>query len=83
MTTTAEVRDTKERYQIRANYVLGCDGAKSRVRKWLGIESEGEDSCKRPSESFLHFLSYLLEEREEALCRYPRMLRYKSDIYAP
>lgn len=46
--TTATVRHTNEQYQIRANYVLGCDGAKSQVRKWLGIESEGEDSCKTP-----------------------------------
>ena len=46
--TSAIVRHTNERYQIRANYVLGCDGAKSQIRKWLGIESEGEDSCKTP-----------------------------------
>lgn len=47
--TTVAMRVTKDTYKIRSNYVLGCDGAKSQVRKWLGVESEGEDSCKIPS----------------------------------
>jgi 2-polyprenyl-6-methoxyphenol hydroxylase-like FAD-dependent oxidoreductase len=34
--------------------VVACDGAKSAVRNFLGIESEGEDSCKS-AVSFLDF----------------------------
>lgn len=44
--TTVEERGTKARYCIRSRHVIGCDGAKSEVRKSLGIECEGEDSCK-------------------------------------
>lgn len=44
--TTVEERETKTTYKIRSRHVIGCDGAKSQVRKSLGIESEGEDSCK-------------------------------------
>ncbi|KAK5051904.1 hypothetical protein LTR84_002707 [Exophiala bonariae] len=42
--TTVEERATGHRYQIRSKYVIGCDGARSKVRTCLGIESEGEDS---------------------------------------
>lgn len=44
---TVEERDTKKTFRIRSRHVVGCDGAKSQVRKWLGIESEGEDSCEQ------------------------------------
>jgi 2-polyprenyl-6-methoxyphenol hydroxylase-like FAD-dependent oxidoreductase len=44
--TIVEERATKARYRIRSRHVIGCDGAKSEVRKSLGIECEGEDSCK-------------------------------------
>lgn len=39
-------RDSKEAYKVRSKHVIACDGAKSAVRSFLGIESEGEDSCK-------------------------------------
>ncbi|KAJ4387265.1 hypothetical protein N0V93_007854 [Gnomoniopsis smithogilvyi] len=42
--TTVEERGTKATYKIRSRHVIGCDGAKSQVRKSLGIQSEGEDS---------------------------------------
>ena len=68
---TVAVRNTNDTYQIRSKYVLGCDGAKSQVRKWLGIESEGDDSCKTPvngtssmlpnsKESFEFYISTLI-----------------------
>lgn len=44
--TTVEERNSKTTYRIRSRHVIGCDGAKSQVRRSLGIESEGEDSCK-------------------------------------
>ncbi|KAJ3959946.1 hypothetical protein N0V92_003442 [Colletotrichum tropicale] len=43
--TTVEERATKKRWAIASNYVIGCDGAKSEVRKSLNIETEGEDGC--------------------------------------
>ncbi|KAJ4405302.1 hypothetical protein N0V82_010336 [Gnomoniopsis sp. IMI 355080] len=42
--TTVEERGTKTTYKIRSRHVIACDGAKSQVRKSLGIKSEGEDS---------------------------------------
>ncbi|KAF5517794.1 2,4-dichlorophenol 6-monooxygenase [Colletotrichum aenigma] len=41
--TTVEERATKKRWTVASNYVIGCDGAKSEVRKSLNIETEGED----------------------------------------
>lgn len=61
--TTAVARNTNDTYQIRSNYVLGCDGAKSQVRKSLGVESEGEDSCKMPF-SAASVISFRLSQRE-------------------
>ncbi|CAK7221310.1 hypothetical protein SBRCBS47491_004484 [Sporothrix bragantina] len=43
VTSTVEERSTKARWQITSRHVLACDGARSQVRKDLGIESEGED----------------------------------------
>ncbi|KAB8207004.1 FAD binding domain-containing protein [Aspergillus parasiticus] len=39
-----EDRSTQRVYTVRCTYLVGCDGAKSAVRRFLGIESEGEDS---------------------------------------
>lgn len=44
--TEVEERVTGHCYQIRSKYVIACDGARSKVREFLGISSEGEDSCK-------------------------------------
>ena len=46
MTTTVEERATGHQFQIRSSYVVGCDGARSKVRDCLGIECDGEDSCE-------------------------------------
>ncbi|KAJ5906421.1 FAD binding domain-containing protein [Penicillium subrubescens] len=42
--TTIKDRDSNETYRVRSKHVVACDGAKSAVRNFLGIESEGEDS---------------------------------------
>ncbi|CEJ61694.1 hypothetical protein PMG11_10217 [Penicillium brasilianum] len=42
--TTIMNRDSKEATKVRSKHVVACDGAKSAVRSFLGIESEGEDS---------------------------------------
>lgn len=42
--TTVEDRGAKREYKIRSNHVIACDGAKSKVREFLGIGSEGESS---------------------------------------
>ncbi|KAK6213106.1 FAD binding domain-containing protein [Colletotrichum tabaci] len=41
--TTVEERATKKRYTVTSRHLVGCDGAKSQVRRYLGIETEGED----------------------------------------
>ncbi|WQF85230.1 Putative FAD-binding domain, FAD/NAD(P)-binding domain superfamily [Colletotrichum destructivum] len=41
--TTVEERATKKRYTVTSRHLVGCDGAKSQVRRCLGIETEGED----------------------------------------
>ncbi|KAL1887143.1 hypothetical protein Sste5346_010414 [Sporothrix stenoceras] len=43
VTATVEERSTKARWEITSRYLLACDGARSQVRKDLGIESEGDD----------------------------------------
>jgi 2-polyprenyl-6-methoxyphenol hydroxylase-like FAD-dependent oxidoreductase len=53
VTTTVEDRQLGKHYLIKSKYVIGCDGARSKVRKCLGIESEGEDSCKIERENVL------------------------------
>ena len=50
--TTVEERSTKNRYRIRSKHVVACDGARSQVRTCLGIESEGEDSCRYPGKVY-------------------------------
>ncbi|EAU30963.1 predicted protein [Aspergillus terreus NIH2624] len=42
--TVIQDRDSNETYRVRSKHVVACDGAKSAVRNFLGIESEGEDS---------------------------------------
>lgn len=44
--TTVEDRGAKREYTVKSKHVVACDGAKSAVRRVLGIESEGQDSCK-------------------------------------
>lgn len=46
VTTVVEERATGQLFKVKSKYVIACDGAKSRVRSCIGIESEGEDSCK-------------------------------------
>ncbi|OLN87753.1 2,4-dichlorophenol 6-monooxygenase [Colletotrichum chlorophyti] len=41
--STVEESVTQKRWTIVSRHVIGCDGAKSQVRKSLDIESEGED----------------------------------------
>ncbi|KPM41581.1 hypothetical protein AK830_g4957 [Neonectria ditissima] len=43
VTITVEERATKTRWNITSRHVIACDGAKSEVRKDLGIECDGED----------------------------------------
>ncbi|KAK2031653.1 FAD binding domain-containing protein [Colletotrichum zoysiae] len=41
--TVVEELATKRRCGIKSRHLIGCDGAKSQVRRSLGIETEGED----------------------------------------
>lgn len=42
-TATIENVETGERKQVRAQYVVGCDGARSKVRDLIGARLQGED----------------------------------------
>lgn len=42
---TVEDRSANRKYTVRSSYLVACDGAKSPVRRHMGIEDEGEDSC--------------------------------------
>ncbi|KAL4799528.1 FAD binding domain-containing protein [Aspergillus venezuelensis] len=42
--TTIEDRASGREYVVKSTHVVACDGAKSAVRRHLGVESEGEDS---------------------------------------
>jgi 2-polyprenyl-6-methoxyphenol hydroxylase-like FAD-dependent oxidoreductase len=46
VTTSVEERAGGGLCCIKSNFVIACDGARSKVRDYMGIESEGEDSCK-------------------------------------
>jgi 2-polyprenyl-6-methoxyphenol hydroxylase-like FAD-dependent oxidoreductase len=43
-----ENRDSGERLEVSASYLVGCDGATSRVREALGIALEGQDVISNP-----------------------------------
>lgn len=55
--TTFQDRETGSLQEVYSNYVIGCDGAKSKVRAHLGIECDGEDGCKNPN-SILEYSPY-------------------------
>ncbi|KAJ5889778.1 FAD binding domain-containing protein [Penicillium tannophilum] len=44
--TKIEDRASQKEYSIKSRHVVGCDGARSAVRKHLGIESDGEETCE-------------------------------------
>ncbi|KAL1890759.1 hypothetical protein Sste5346_008084 [Sporothrix stenoceras] len=57
VSTTVEERATGVQWTVLSRYVLACDGAKSTVRKDLGIQSEGEDGYE--TMMTIHFQSDL------------------------
>lgn len=46
VTTVVEEPATSQLYKVRSKYLIACDGAKSKVREFMSIASDGEDSCK-------------------------------------
>ena len=44
--TTVEDRATQKQYTVKSRHVVACDGAKSAVRRFLGVTSEGEETCR-------------------------------------
>ncbi|KAJ6122504.1 hypothetical protein N7512_004969 [Penicillium capsulatum] len=44
--TTVEDRASGNKYQVRSHHVIACDGAKSAVRRYLDIPTEGEETCE-------------------------------------
>jgi 2-polyprenyl-6-methoxyphenol hydroxylase-like FAD-dependent oxidoreductase len=52
---TAQIQKTNgERIQIRAQYLVGCDGASSTVRKQLGFKMEGKPSIREMRQALFH-----------------------------
>ncbi|WP_236795656.1 FAD-dependent monooxygenase [Amycolatopsis sp. GM8] len=43
VTARLRSRDTGEEFEVRAQYLIGCDGANSQVRTTLGVEMEGPE----------------------------------------
>ncbi|HYC57379.1 MAG TPA: FAD-dependent monooxygenase [Candidatus Binatia bacterium] len=41
--STVQALHTGETYEVRSDYLIGADGAGSRVRKWLGIDMSGPE----------------------------------------
>jgi len=52
VTTLIEDRDTKKTYEVRSRHVIACDGAKSKVRETLNIDSQGESTCEIDNKRF-------------------------------
>lgn len=44
--TIVEDRYAGGTFEVCSQHVIACDGARSHVRSSLGIECDGEDSCK-------------------------------------
>ncbi|KAF5625347.1 3-propionate hydroxylase [Fusarium tjaetaba] len=59
VTTIVEERATGQLYRVSSKYVIACDGAKSKVRQYVGIESDGEDSYE--TMMTIHFSANLRE----------------------
>jgi len=52
VTTLIEDRDAKKTYEVRSRHVIACDGAKSKVRETLKIDSKGESTCEIDNKRF-------------------------------
>ncbi|KAH7165134.1 3-propionate hydroxylase [Fusarium sp. MPI-SDFR-AT-0072] len=59
VTTVVEERVTGQLYKVRSKYVIACDGAKSKVRDYVSIQSDGEDSYE--TMMTIHFSANLRE----------------------
>ncbi|KAF5966558.1 3-propionate hydroxylase [Fusarium bulbicola] len=59
VTTIVEERATGQLYRVRSKYVIACDGAKSKVREYVDIQSDGEDSYE--TMMTIHFSANLRE----------------------
>jgi tetracenomycin A2 monooxygenase-dioxygenase len=70
VTATAEVLDTGERLTIRADYLVGADGAGSQVRRTLGVEREGRGTVFHALSIYFQApeLEVLLKGRKFILC---------------
>ncbi|WP_371530695.1 FAD-dependent monooxygenase [Streptomyces sp. NBC_01283] len=68
---------TDDRVEIRSRYVIGCDGASSRVRDAVGIGQQGFDVPGLPGAFMVHFKSRDLE----TLHRHGRFWHYFAFRY--
>jgi 2-polyprenyl-6-methoxyphenol hydroxylase-like FAD-dependent oxidoreductase len=59
--TTFEDRPSGELKTVSSNFVIACDGAKSKVRPYLGIECDGENACKLVLSAYVGQLANFLQ----------------------
>lgn len=84
--TTVEERATGHKFKIKSGYVIACDGAKSKVRESLGIESDGEDSCKflfRPKCGLPLSACIRRNDDDDPFQRQPPVCGWQAGWYAP
>lgn len=44
--TTVQDRSGDKTFEVKSQHLIACDGARSPVRSFLGIECDGEESCE-------------------------------------
>jgi 2-polyprenyl-6-methoxyphenol hydroxylase-like FAD-dependent oxidoreductase len=55
--------DSNERLSIRSDFLIGCDGGKSAVRKWIGAKLSGTDVVGRVQSTFFRAPSLIHEQK--------------------
>lgn len=60
--STVENRETGSFYTLTSRFLIGADGARSKVRASLGIDMEGEPGCKPSSRSHVKWVTSMLAD---------------------
>lgn len=75
--------DTGEDIVIRANYLVGCDGGKSMVRKSIGAQYQGDAIVQRVQSTYIRAPKLIeLMQAEAAWCMFSLNPRRSGNIYA-
>jgi len=75
--------DTHERVKIRADYLIGCDGGKSSVRKWMGAKLSGTDVVGRVQSTYFRAPSLIdLQKNKRAWATFSINASRSGNVYA-